>query len=215
MQGFLQPKQADSTPTSPAGEVRSSGVLLPAISHLGLPAAVFGGVFLVLTVVLIALTSPDRFPVRIGDKIVRLSTLEAEAQSLHERETAIQREREALKNESSAPVLHDVLRLREDMYPVGRALLAIDGVRRGFATAAADPISLPTVLISGSGGMITLGGEVRDENGRSMQLLASFVDGLRALPMAKTVTEPEYREIGTQDGVSVSPFRITITLLHD
>jgi glycerate-2-kinase len=88
-------------------------------------------------------------------------------------------------------------------------------VRRGFSTSQADPISLPTVQVSGSGGLITVGGEVHDKSGRSMQLLASFVDGLRGIRMFEHVSEPEYRETSGNDGSSSSPFTLTITLARE
>jgi hypothetical protein len=214
MQGFSEPKQAAPDTGSSVGE-GGDAILLPAISKIGLPVAVFGVAFLILTFVLISLTSPDRFPVRIGTNVVRLSELEAQSDALDREEKSIAAERQKLTIESSATTLHEVRRIKATVFPVGPALLAIDSIRRGFSTSQADPISLPSVEVSASGGLITVGGEVHDKSGRSMQLLASFVDGLRGIRMFQHVSEPEYKELPSSDGSSSSPFLLTITLARE
>lgn len=209
LEGSTQPKTASVLPETPVGPV-----LVPALSRLGFPVLLFGGVFLGLTVVLTVLVSPDRFPVRVGDRIVRLSELEAEEKALRVSEATLLKTRASLKTEEKAPVLHQVAKLKATLTPVGRSLLLVDQVRLSFKNASTDPISLPRIHVR-TDGTIVIGGEVRDLGGRSVQLLASFVDGLRDLPTVASVSEPEYLSAQEKDGTSVSPFTLTLTLNHD
>jgi hypothetical protein len=60
-----------------------------------------------------------------------------------------------------------------------------------------------------------IGGEVRDPQGRSVQLLGSFVDGLRGIPLIQSVTEPEYRSDPVPSGGTVSPFTLSLIFHRD
>ncbi|MFA5800317.1 MAG: hypothetical protein WC840_05170 [Candidatus Peribacteraceae bacterium] len=213
MLGFHEPKQAAVPPADTgATPPRPPRVLLPALGRLGVPLCVFGAVFLLATVLLTVLLTPDRFPVRLGDRIVRIRDLESEEKALVSRQAELLSAREKLGSESRSPVLHEVMKLKKDILPVGPALLSIDDVRRSFASRDADPISLPQVEVRGEEGKILLSGEARSDSGRSIQLLARFVDSLRASPLFQSVSEPEYKQVNAPDGTTVSPFSLTITL---
>lgn len=193
-------------PTSVAG-LRTC-VLLPAIARMGMSVFVFGAVFLVFMFIVSALVSPDRFPVRINDRTVRLQDLMGEQEKLSDEHAMLLAARAQIGERVQAPVLRQVETLRQGTKPLGAALLGIDEVRVGFDTA----ISLPHVTFDVTGGTLRLGGDVRDPQGRSVQLLASFVDGLRAVPLIASVTEPEYRADPLSSGGTVSSFTLSITL---
>ncbi|MDD5055156.1 MAG: hypothetical protein PHZ00_02710, partial [Candidatus Peribacteraceae bacterium] len=180
----------------------------PALSRLGLSFFVFGAVFLGLMIGVTALVSPDRFPVHLRDRTVRLADLTAEQEKLTQEHATLLAARATLEERVQAPVLRQVQSLRHGADPLGAALLAIDDVRTGLDAA----ISLPQVSFVAAAGTLKLGGEVRDPQGRSVQLLASFVDGLRALPLVASVTEPEYRVDPIPSGGTASPFILSITL---
>jgi hypothetical protein len=187
-----------------------AAVLLPALSKLGVPVGIFGAAFFVIAVVITLLFSPDRFPVRAGDKTVRLYDLESEERALKSRKAELLETRQKILGSSEATILRQVEKLRADITPVGTVLLGIETVRASFKAAGNDPISIPQVNFDGT--HLTIGGEVRDSSGRSMQVLASFVDELRALGAVTSVSEPEYKTNTLPDGTTVSPFTITLTL---
>lgn len=201
----VQPKSAP-TNTDP----KDTPVLLPAIARLGVPVGIFGGTFFVIAVILTMLFSPDRFPVRVGDKTVRLHELEAEEKSLIVKKADLMEERKKILADSDAPVLHQVEKLRALTSPVGAALLSVEDVRRSFRIGDADPISLPDIAFSSETNAITLSGDVRDAGGRSMQILASFVDELRAIESFESVSEPEYKSEPLPDGGTSSHFSLTL-----
>lgn len=190
-------------------------VLLPAVARLGVPVGIFGGAFFVIAVILTMLFSPDRFPVRVGDKTVRLHELEAEEKTLIVTKADLMEERKKILADSDAPVLHQVEKLRALTSPVGSALLSIEDVRRSFRIGNADPISLPGIAFSGETNAITLSGDVRDAGGRSMQILASFVDELRAIEAFESVSEPEYKSDPLPDGGTSSHFSLTLRFRHE
>ena len=210
--------QPESTPKS-HGDAPLRSVLLPAFERLGFPILLFGIVFFFVTLLVTLVLTPDRFPVRIGDRVVRLIDLEQEQKKLLVEKVDLEGKRDS-SIDTRAPVLHQLGVLRSRIVPVGTVLLAIDDVRLRFKTARVDPISLPQISVSpsspssASGVTIKIGGEVRDGGGKTMQTLASFVDGLRAIPSVLSVSEPEYAEKTDPDGTTVSPFSISLTLIH-
>ena len=191
----------------------SASVLLPALADLGISVLLFGVVFLSATVVLVVLATPDRFPVRIGDRVVRLSDLESEQKALLSRKVDLQ-SRRSPATETRAPVLHQLSLLRSRVLPVGPTLLKIEDVRRSYASGTTDPISLLETDVSGSGTIIRVTGEVKASTGQSIRTLASFVDALRSLPLVVSVSEPEYAEHPLSNGVVISSFSIILSLAH-
>lgn len=200
-----EPKPAEKTV-----DTKDGAVLVPAIARLGLPVGIFGATFFLIALSLTMLFSPDRFPVRVGDKTVRLHELESEEKGLQNKKAELTEERRRILADSDAPVLHQVERLRSEMSPVGSAMLSVEDVRRSFRSPSADPISLPGVFFDGTANALVLDGEIRDTGGRSMQLLATFVDELRAIPDFVSVSEPEYTSEPLPGGGSLSKFTLTL-----
>ncbi len=208
MQDVQEPKPAaETTPTMGESSV------LKTVERLGVSVAIFGAVFLVIALAITMVVSPDRFPVRLGDSIVRLSELQAEEVKLKRMKGDLLEERQKLLQDSNVPVLHQVEKLRQDILPVGSVMLAIEDVRKSFKVGTSDPIALPDIQFQSDTGKLVLTGLVRERSGQSLQILASFVDGLRRIPLLESVTEPEYIQ-NTEDEWYVSPFTITLTLHH-
>jgi hypothetical protein len=189
---------------------------------MGLSFFLFGATFFLLILTVVSLVSPDRFPVRLKDRTIRLADLMEEQEKLSGEHATLLAARSTLDERMQAPTLRQVDSLQRVNQPLGAALLAVDEVRKSFDTSGRSVISLPRVSFDAVSGTLLLGGEVRDAQGRSVQLLASFVDGLRALPVIASVTEPEYRvdpippqAVSTAvapSGGTVSPFTLSIKL---
>jgi hypothetical protein len=162
--------------------------------------------------------SPDRFPVRVGDRIVRLSELQEEEKLLRKKQGELLIEREKLLANSDAPVLTQLGKLRAETDSLGPILLEIDAVRRSFIVNDIDPIRIPEVTYDGAARTLTIGGQVIDPAGRSVSILSRFVDALRNIPRLQstekqTVSDPaEYAQRDRAEGGSISDFSIRITL---
>lgn len=209
------------TSSSASASASEPEVLLPAVARLGVPVLLFGTVFLLLSFALTFLVSPDRFPVRMGDKVVRLSDLQTEEYSLKTRQAELLDERAKNLKDADAPVLTQVTKLRSEFDAVGPLLLEVEKTRKSFAVGDNDPIRMPKVEYDAPTHRLTLGGDVTDPSGRSVSILSSFVDALRKLPMLQTdsgrtaVSDPsEYVQSSASGGGTVSPFSIVITLPH-
>lgn len=203
MSGISEPTQAPSN----ASKGDTSPVLLPAIAKLGLPMLIFGVVFIILAWVLTMLVSPDRFPVRVGESIVRLADLQSEERRLKSKQAELLDERKEILENTDAPVLRQVEQRRAGTISIGGILQAVNDTRATFKLGASDPIAIPGVYFDLSHRKLTISGTVTDPGNRSIQILASFVDGLRKIPGVAAVSEPEY---AAQE--SVAPFSITLTL---
>ncbi len=191
---------------------KPTSAVFAAIDRMAVPVFVFGLVFSGAMVALLYLASPDRFPVRIGDKVIQLKDLSDEEQSLKVREEALLVVRKELDEEVPTPVLRQIQDLRAQNADIGHGLLAAEEVRKSFALAGDSPISLHRVWYSRAEGRLAVAGEVRDPAGRSMHILASFVDNLRSSKAFEKVSEPEYAQSETSDGVVTSPFAISLSL---
>ncbi len=209
------------TPTSASTTASEPEVLLPAIARLGVPVLIFGVLFFVLSLALTFLVSPDRFPVRMGDKIVRLSELQAEEYALKVKQAELLEERTKILQNSDAPVLTQTQKIRAEFDPIGPLLLEVEKTRKSFVAGGTDPIRIPTIEFDGATHRLTLGGDVTDPNGRSVSILSSFVDALRKLPMLQTdsgrtaVSDPsQYIQSSDPSGTTVAPFSIVITIPH-
>lgn len=218
---LLAVHRMSGTPKNAQAQTSSEEVLIPAIARLGLPVLIFGASFLLLSVALTYLVSPDRFPVRMGDKIVRLADVQAEEYALSVKQADLLDERAKILRDSDAPVLTQVMKLRSAVDPIGTVLLEIDRVRASFRNGNIDPVSLPLVQFDGSSHTLTLGGTVTDPGGRSVSILSSFVDELRKIPMLQSengrtpVTDPpEYVQHDAPGGGTISPFTVVITIPH-
>ncbi|MEQ1849598.1 MAG: hypothetical protein ABL890_03345 [Candidatus Peribacteraceae bacterium] len=183
---------------------------LPVLERLGLPTFLFGIVFLLLTTGVTFLLTPDRFPVHVGGKVIRLADLAAEEQRLQDELDQLNQNREELvKSQDNAPILSQVYARRAEMLPIGTTLLSVESLRSSFRTTTIDPIAIPGVTFDSVTRSLVLRGRVTDPTGGSNHILASFVDGLRTLTTVSTVSEPEYIQEQTPEGMS-TPFTITI-----
>jgi hypothetical protein len=124
-------------------------------------------------------------------------------------------ERRNILANSDAPVLRQVEKLRGETSPIGAAMLAIEDIRKSFKTPNSDPISLPGVQYDHEKNALTIEGDVRDPSGRSMQILATFVDELRAHAIFESVSEPEYESEPLKEGGTRSPFILTLRFPHE
>lgn len=206
MQGFHEPQSADRT----VPDASMVPVLLPAMARLGVPVLVFGACFLILVWAVTFLTSPDRFPVHTGDAIVRLQDLESRVQLLKSQKATLEKTRQQLQTTEKAPVLTQVASLSQATVPLGDVLLSIEEARSSLSHAPNALITLPRMEYAD--GTLTLGGDVRDASGRSMQILAEFVDSLRMVLAVVSVSEPEYVTRPRAEGGSISPFILILTL---
>jgi hypothetical protein len=204
--GFHEPQLADRT----VPDTSMVPVLLPAMARLGVPVLVFGVLFLFLVWALTLLTSPDRFPVHTGDAVVRLQDLESRAQLLETQKATLEKTRQQLQTKEKAPVLMQVASLSHATVPLGDVLLSIEEARSSLSHAPNALITLPRMEYVD--GTLILGGDVLDASGRSMQILAEFVDSLRMVSAVVSVSEPEYVTHPRAEGGSVSPFILTLTL---
>ncbi len=206
------PTDPSPQPIKAENIVSGSGrsVLVSTAAKLGVPIGVFGVTFFLIALALTIVFSPDRFPVRVGDKTVRLYELESEEKNLKVRHADLLEERQKILANADAPVLAQIGKLRTLTTPVGSAMLRVDDVRRSFRTPSHDPISLPGVTFDAEARTLTLTGDVRDPGGRSMQILASFIDELREIAIVESVSEPEYTSEPLPLGGTLSHFSVTL-----
>lgn len=191
----------------PLSAVRTTLALgvVEAMKRLGVPLLIFGAVLLVLMGVMSVLLSPDRFPVLIGFKSVKMGDLTAEYTALRAEESALSAEREQLRTLVPTPVLRELSSLRTDDPPLAEAFTEIERIRSSFAQPLHDPIAIDSLRYDRSNGTVTIVGSVRDA--LSIQVLASFVDGLRTSGAFSRVSEPEYR----READDTSPFTLLLT----
>lgn len=187
--------------------------VLTAMHHLGLPLITFGGCLCLLMIVLMFLFTPDRFPVRIGEQAIALSALTSEQEELRLEESRLLDERRSIGQSVPTPVLHQVRTLSADFVPVGSVLQAVSTVRQSFVINGQDPVRIDSVQVDASARRMTVAGRMIDAS-RSVEMLASFVDGLRASPLFASVSEPDYSVEHGADGAIFSPFTITLVLAH-
>jgi hypothetical protein len=191
---------------------QSQSALSAAVIRMAVPVLVFGTVFFVAMLGLQYLASPDRFPVRVGDKVIKLQDLSNEEATLREREQVLLQERAKMDADMPTPVLHQVATLRSDDVAIVRALNAVEQARAGFAMSGDNPVRVSRVWFSRGERRLAIAGQVADPAGRSVHLLASFVDALRSSKSFASVSEPEYTQQTQSDGIVTSPFSLSLSL---
>lgn len=189
--------------------------LLAAFEDLWVPLAIFGAVFLCGMVTLSVLFSPGRFPVRLGDRMVRFRDLSAEEQLLVGRQQELLKERARVLSLTPAPMLAELSQTRSDVSASFAAITAIEAARRELATSGIDHVLIETMSFDEAARSIRIAGVASDSDGSSVQILALFVDKLRASPLFSFVREPEYREVRDGNGAVTSPFVITLTISNE
>lgn len=208
-----QPSPVASVPTSDAPSPDDMHPILSAMHRLGLPLTIFGAIFCLLMVVVMVLLSPDRFPVTIGGDTVRIGTLLAQENALLTKESMLMKQHQQIQSVTPTPVLHQLTALTSVPSSIGPVLLAIEAARASFASAnTPSPIRIES-MTADTKGAVHISGRAVDSDGRSMQILASFVDALRSDRRISAVSEPEYQTLA--DGTThYSPYALTITPAH-
>ncbi len=197
------------------GYMSSRPSLLQALENLAVPLSVFGGVFLIGMIGLSVLFSPGRFPVRLGERMVRFRDLQTEEQLLIARQQELLKERARVLSLTPAPTLAHIASLRAERPPVLPALVALETARREMMTAGRENIVIHGTFYDASDGRLRVEGDAFDADGGSIRMLALFVDTLRASSSFASVSEPEYREVRDGSGVVSSPFVLTLRLPDD
>lgn len=135
------------------------------------------------------------------------------AAELQEKEAALtaaivqaEDERRELMLPSRDPVFQSLQQMKQAM----PSPLAVEARLRDLA-AAAGGAAIDRFAYSASGSQVRIVGAVSGVGARSMTVLASFVDALRADPSVSGLTTPAFTREDGPDGFR-SPFDITLTL---
>lgn len=115
-------------------------------------------------------------------------------------------ERRALMLPSRDPIFQSLQEMKQAM----PSPLAVEARLRELA-AASGGASIERFAYSASGAQVRIVGAVAGVGARSMTVLASFVDGLRADPSVADLTTPAFTREEGPDGFR-SPFDIVLTL---
>lgn len=183
---------------------------LSALYRLGMPMSIFGGVFLVLVLVLTQLFSVDRFPVRVGERTVRFADLLKEVHALEDELRTLKNQSADVRGLTPTPVLNTVQSIRSTFMAPGNAIVTIHQLTERAASNG-ESVQIDQITFNGDDASVTLFGQVIDET-RSPAILASFVDALRASEMFSQVSEPEYQVIELSDGQKATPFLLTLII---
>ncbi len=183
--------------------------LLAAMHRLGLSFSLFGSAFMLLMIGLQFLVTPDRFPVRIGQKVVRLSQLLSERASIQTVQAQLLSKREVAEASVPIPITQKVRDLKKAALPIGRTVASVERVVEHIRQSSTS-IHIESLAYDGKG--LMLSGTIRDADARSIQVLASFVDALRLRSEIAAVSEPEYQQTASPDGGSTSSFVLHLTI---
>ena len=178
------------------------------------PALIFASFLLAGSAVLTFLFDPGRYPVHVGSSVIRLQDLQSEYDALLAHEQELIRQEASLDELTPTPTLDALRMLRNERAPYFEAIVAAERARGTFALSSGNPVVFDRVVLS-EDSTLKLDGSVRDQSGRTMQLLASFIDRLREQSVFASVSEPEYRELINPDGIPTSPFSLLLTLKRD
>jgi hypothetical protein len=135
------------------------------------------------------------------------------AAELQEKEgalTAAVAEAEDERRELMLPSRDPVFQSLQEMKQAMPSALAVEARLRDLA-AASGGASIDRFAYSASGAQVRIVGAVSGVGARSMTVLASFVDGLRADPLVAGLATPAFTREEGPDGFR-SPFDITLTL---
>lgn len=182
--------------------------LLSAMHRLGVPTALFGGTFALAMFGMQFLVTPDRFPVRVGDKVVQLSQLLSERAAIQSVQAQLLSQ-DARDTAVPTPVIQQVRALKGSAQPVSSAIYALD---RTIARIGRTTASVTVDQLSCDGKTIRLSGTVEDKDGKAIESLASFVDALRERSDFASVSEPEYAQTLQGDGSAIASFSLLLTL---
>lgn len=178
---------------------------------LGVPFLIFAAAFLIGTILLAIILTPGRFPVRTGATFVRFADLRAEQKALEEKYRSLKAEQDRVSSLTPTPTLNMIHDIRAAAHnrQLGMGIAALTDAVASFNT------SIEIDFFHAKDGQISISGKARDGNGRSIPLLASFIDRLRSDRHFKDVSEPEYSQIRDGEGRVYSPFAIEILLTDE
>lgn len=177
---------------------------------LAVPALVFSATLLVGAILLLVILTPGRFPVQSGTKLLHFSDLTSERDALRAEHEKLLAEENRVTSLTPTPMLNRIFSIRTE-HGAGalRAIGAFEEVVQSFEVSKSNAVSID--FLHATLTSLSVSGNVRDNQGRSTQLLASFIDRLRESGSFTSVSEPEYQQTRGQDGSFVSPFAINTT----
>ncbi len=174
---------------------------------LAMPFLLFSTVFLLGCIAMLLILTPGRFPVQAGDKLVQFSDITAERDGLKAEHTDLLSEANRVASITPTPVLN-LIHGQGVMTNIhsARAMSAIETAVLNFSSVGTRSVIVEFVHMDAKS--ISLSGKVYDNEGRSVQLLASFVDRIRDSKLFTSVSEPEYKQLRDSNGAPYSPFAI-------
>ncbi len=174
---------------------------------LRVPFFLFAFTLFIGSVLLLIVLTPSRFPVQTGERMVRFGDVTAERDALRAEQAKLLDEQSRIASLTPTPTLNLIHGSRAfAAQQVATATAEFSDIAATFDTA----LQIDFLRVHASA--LSVSGMIRSDQGRSIALLASFVDRLRESPFFTSVSEPEYRQTRTQDGHLVAPFAINITL---
>lgn len=196
IQSSIKPKEPEKMPSQ----------IEQLLGRLGAPACIFSGTLFALVLLLSIIMAPERFPIHLQGNVVQIKELKTEVRRLKTLEASLREQRLHMKSDDASVLSSALATAKASILPVGRIFMEVERTRAMFG----DAIALPHVVWTGNIKTLVIGGVLKDPNGRSIQLLAAFVDGLRAIEGVVSVSEPEYTTSREPSGVSTTPFQLTI-----
>ena len=166
----------------------------------------FGCTALILTLVVVVLTRPGRYPVTLGDSLLRLKEIDSAVTELRSEEQRLIAASDELRRRTPTPTVKQL-----DTFSVSRADVGTflrDLVRSMHTSHGVDVVLTSIVQDSKT---VELHGEIHAGE-KSLRVTADFIDALRLSPAVLHVTEPEYILATAKDGSYFAPLTLLLTL---
>lgn len=167
----------------------------------------FGCTALLLTFVVVVLTRPGRYPVTLGDSLLRLKEIDRAVTELRTEEQRLIAASDELRRRTPTPTVQQLDTFSASRPDVGTFLR--DLVRSMHTSHGVD-ITLTSILLQDKA-TVELHGEIHAGE-KSLRVTADFIDALRSSPAILHVTEPEYILSTAKDGSSFAPLTLLLTL---
>ena len=167
----------------------------------------FGCTALLLTFVVVVITRPGRYPVTLGDSLLRLKEIDSAVTELRAEEQRLIVASDELRRRTPTPTVKQLDTFSASRTDVGTFLR--DLVRSMHTSHGVDIVL--TSLLLRDRATVELHGEVH-AGGKSLRVTADFIDALRSSPAALHVMEPEYVLSTAKDGSLFSPLTLLLTL---
>lgn len=167
----------------------------------------FGCTALLLTFVVVVLTRPGRYPVTLGDSLLRLKEIDTAVTELRAEEQRLLSASEELRHRTPTPTVKQLDTFSASRTDVGTFLRDLV---RSLHTSHGVDVTLTSILLQDKA-TVELHGEV-NAGGKSLRVVADFIDALRSSPTILHVMEPEYILATAKDGSSFAPLTLLLTL---